>query len=204
MPTPKPPKMTKARNEREKRARENATRLLDAIFSRICDYAYGTRSHMPNGVDYTNFTNKVQAVGKFCHARPDWTQEIVDSALVEHRLAVGGATDDAKERDDMELPEEKDSELVVAIVKAAIGEADVYFRSYFQDQTSFGCNPVSIEVTVGGEVTGKLMLTGKAAEKVMRVSQISRKDDDLRKANRRADALSKKLKQLHALSDSES
>lgn len=114
----------------------------------------------------------------------------------------------------MGLEAGKDNELVMAILKAAIGEAGIYFRSYSHDHhgNCHGlCGETAIEVEVAGEVTGKLVLTGKAAEQVGRVFGISRQTDDVKRlgkelkaANQRAEALSKKLKQLHALSDPES
>jgi len=103
----------------------------------------------------------------------------------------------------MALYEGEDNELVVAIVKAAIGEAKVYFHSYEQKDHSMAGVESSIHVTVSGEVEGKLRLTGRAAQQCVRVFQMSKTSDALKAANKRADALSKKLAQLHALSDPE-
>jgi len=104
----------------------------------------------------------------------------------------------------MALHEQVDNELMVALIKAAIGEAGVYFHSFNVDyEGAFGAGTPRIEISVSGEVEGKLKVTGAAAQKVHRVFQMSKQADDLKAAQKRADALSKKLAQLHALSDPE-
>lgn len=202
MPTPKPPKVLKPRDERERRARENAMRLVDSLFEGISNYAYNTRSHMPNRVDYTNFLDSLRRVGKFCHARPDWTLSIVERAIVEYGKPL--PPDDREEQDDMALHEPHDQALIVALVKAAIGEGQVYFQSYEQEDRGFAGSVQSIHVTIGGDVEGKLRLTGQAAQNVIRAFQMSHTSEALKRANEKADRLSKKLSQLHALSDPES
>jgi len=106
----------------------------------------------------------------------------------------------------MGLEQREDNELVVDLIKAAIGEAKVYFHSFNLDYSEASFNSASprIEISIAGEVEGKLRVTGETAKKVHRVFQMSRTTDALKAAEQRADRLSKKLKQLHALSDPES
>ena len=207
MPTPKPPKMRKPKDEREREARKRSIKIVDAIFDGLCNYAYGTRSHMPNGVDYTNFTDRMKAVGRFCHARPDWTHEIVSAALYGPGPEMGKHTPHESEAP-MGFEGERDNELVVAIIKAAIGEAKVYFSSYTHEDLGFAGTAYHIEVAVGGDVAGKLRLKGKAADQVFRVFQMSRTTSDVERLEKalsaekkRVEKMKDRLARLHALAD---
>ena len=77
MPTPPPPPVKKPVDEEEKLARQEALNHVNKFFEYLSGYAYGTRSHMPGGMDFTNFTKALNKVRKFCNARPDWTLEIL-------------------------------------------------------------------------------------------------------------------------------
>lgn len=81
----------------------------------------------------------------------------------------------------MPLCEEKDNQLIVALVKAAIGEANVYFRSYNVDY-SMHCSVPSIDIEVCGEVEGKLRVTGEKASQVARLFDVVEQTDALDKA----------------------
>ena len=77
MPTPPPEPVEPPKDEEEKLAREEAVKHVNKLFEYLSSYAYGTRSHMPGGLDYTDFTNALRKVGKFVNARPDWTLQIM-------------------------------------------------------------------------------------------------------------------------------
>lgn len=83
MPTPPPPPVKDPKDSEELLRRLGAIQLVTNIFRRLDGYAYGTRSHMPSGVDWTDFTNALSKVSEFCKARPDWTLEIVSNILGE-------------------------------------------------------------------------------------------------------------------------
>jgi hypothetical protein len=83
MPTPPPPPVEKPKDEEEKLARREAVEHINKIFSYLSGYAYGTRSHMPGGLDYTDFTNALQKVRKFCNIRPDWMLQIMKDIELE-------------------------------------------------------------------------------------------------------------------------
>jgi len=82
MPTPPPPPVEEPKDEKEKRARKEALDFVNNLFSYLSGYAYDTRSHMPGNLDYTEFTNALNKVGKFCNARPDWTLQILNTLEV--------------------------------------------------------------------------------------------------------------------------
>jgi hypothetical protein len=77
MPTPPPPPVEEPKDDDEKLARQEALDFVNKLFEHLSGYAYGTRSHMPGGMDYTEFTNALRKVGKFVNARPDWTLSIL-------------------------------------------------------------------------------------------------------------------------------
>lgn len=81
MPTPEPPDVNTDISAEEKLAREGAVSFVRKILSAISSYSYGTRSHMPGGFDFTNFTNSVGDVTRWCEARPDWTLEIIRDSI---------------------------------------------------------------------------------------------------------------------------
>lgn len=77
MPTPPPRPVQEPKDDKEKTAREEAVDNIRKLCDYLSDYAYDTRSHMPDGLDYTNFTDALRQVKKFCKARPDWTLTIL-------------------------------------------------------------------------------------------------------------------------------
>ena len=77
MPTPPPPPVEEPKDEEEKLARKEAVDFVNKLCSYFSGYAYGTRSHMPAGLDFTDFTDALNKVGKFVNARPDWVLEIL-------------------------------------------------------------------------------------------------------------------------------
>ena len=81
MPTLPPKPLEPPKSEAEREARESAFKLIDTILASLDGYAYSTRSHMPLGIDYTDFTNSIFMILKFCANRPDWTLECVKNAL---------------------------------------------------------------------------------------------------------------------------
>lgn len=72
----KPPK-----DEAEQLRRMGATALINAILDGVGNWAYGTRSHMPTGVDYTDFLEMLKKVGDFIRERPDCAADVVQDAL---------------------------------------------------------------------------------------------------------------------------
>lgn len=81
MPTPPPEPMSKTTDKTEQLKRAGAVAHIVAICEQIKGFAYGTRSHMPGGFDFTDFTDKVDCIIKFAKARPDWMVEVVEYAL---------------------------------------------------------------------------------------------------------------------------
>ena len=76
MPTTPPNPVPAPKDKAEKLARKEAVKFITGFCNRLWDYAYATRSHMPADLDYTDFSNGLRAVIKFCKARPDWTLEL--------------------------------------------------------------------------------------------------------------------------------
>ena len=77
MPTPPPEPVKKPSSVDEKLAQEEAVNHINKLCQTLNDYAYSTRSYMPAELDYTEFSNALYKVEKFCNARPDWTLEIL-------------------------------------------------------------------------------------------------------------------------------
>jgi len=77
MPTPPPKPVDNTVSEEEKKERETAVILTKRFLAALTGYAYSTRSHMPAGLDYTDFVYSVNKVISFIEERPDWTLEIL-------------------------------------------------------------------------------------------------------------------------------
>ena len=83
MPTPPPHPVRPPENETEEQARENALIFMRKILDLLDDYSYNTRSHMPGGMDFTEFTGKLHDIRKWIDRRPDWNLNIVKRAFAE-------------------------------------------------------------------------------------------------------------------------
>jgi len=81
MPTLPPDPVTKTEDKTEQLKRAGAVAHISTICEGLRGFAYSTRSHMPCGFDFTNFTDKVHDIEQFIQARPDWAVEIVEGAL---------------------------------------------------------------------------------------------------------------------------
>lgn len=77
MPTPYPEPMRDATNREDYESRIKAVYLLNILLDSVHDYAYCTRSHMPNGVDSTEFFASLHDVRSFFNSRPDWTNDML-------------------------------------------------------------------------------------------------------------------------------
>lgn len=81
MPTPPPAPVDTNVDEEELKERETAVRLAKRFLDVLGGYAYSTRSHMPAGLDYTDFMDSLHKVEDFITARPDWTLDIIRREL---------------------------------------------------------------------------------------------------------------------------
>jgi len=81
MPTPPPEPVEEKVSEQEHLRRMGAVAFIEAVLSGLADYSYSTRSYMPCGEDYTNFTQMLERVRAFVKARPDWAGQIVERAF---------------------------------------------------------------------------------------------------------------------------
>ena len=78
MPTEKLEPVKPPENEQERCARVRSVWLTNKLLYWLECYAYSTRSHMPAGLDYTEFSNALNMVMNFCNARPDWIADAHD------------------------------------------------------------------------------------------------------------------------------
>ena len=78
MPTMKPEDVLPSKSEKEYKARIKALHLVNKLLDCVDGWAYATRSHMPNGVDYTEFLEALTKVRSFFNSRPDWTNDIIN------------------------------------------------------------------------------------------------------------------------------
>ena len=85
MPTPPPDPIQDPSSGAEQLARDGAIEFVGKFFERLSGPAYNTRSHMPAGLDHTDFTRALAKVGKFCKARPDWTLIALEPLMTEAR-----------------------------------------------------------------------------------------------------------------------
>ena len=81
MPTPPPEKVQKPSTAAEQLAREGAVDHVKKLCAQLSGYAYNTRSHMPANMDFTDFTDALDKVVKFCDARPDWALGAVEPLI---------------------------------------------------------------------------------------------------------------------------
>src|SRR5689334_3829407 len=81
MPTPPPTPLQPPKTPQQALAREEAVKLVDEILHGAYSFAYGTRRHMPNGLDFTDFVTASDKVRQFFAARPDWAAIIVAEAV---------------------------------------------------------------------------------------------------------------------------
>ena len=81
MPTLPPERVKPPRDEAEKMARELALKFIEQLEISLYNYAYSTRTFMPGGSDFTNFTDGLNMIRKFCMERPDWTLDILMNAF---------------------------------------------------------------------------------------------------------------------------
>jgi len=72
MPTPYPAPIEKPKNQEEEQHRIKSIYFFNSLLTMISDTAYGTRSHMPSSVDFTEFLDAIKKVRDFANARPDW------------------------------------------------------------------------------------------------------------------------------------
>jgi hypothetical protein len=100
MPTKPPNPVKRWRDDDERTHRTYALYVMNRILQHVRDYAYNTRSHMPNGVDYTEFDDAVNKVVGFLNARPDWNDAAYSRATME----------DAWDKSTAELAEELEKE----------------------------------------------------------------------------------------------
>jgi hypothetical protein len=76
----KPEPIETPHDESEKRDRAQAQAFITSALQGFYAYAYDARSHMPEGLDFTDFTEAIDALRTFARARPDWTLEILEEA----------------------------------------------------------------------------------------------------------------------------
>jgi len=57
MPTLPPEPVLKPKDKTEKLARKEAVRFIRNLCNELDGYAYSTRSHMPGGMDFTDFSD---------------------------------------------------------------------------------------------------------------------------------------------------
>ncbi len=81
VPTPPPNPVRPPEDEAEELARENALIFMRKILDLIGDYSYNTRSHMPGGMDFTDFIDGLHKVEKWVNRRPDWNLNIIRRAF---------------------------------------------------------------------------------------------------------------------------
>lgn len=81
MPTLEPSPVEEPKNELEKIARIGAVAFIREFFGIVNGYSYSTRSHMPGGMDHTDFSKATNMLHKFCSERPDWTLDMLSKAL---------------------------------------------------------------------------------------------------------------------------
>jgi len=81
MPTLPPPPMPKAVDEMERLARQGAVAFINDLCEHLYSLSYSTRSHMPADLDFTEFTDALAKLRKFCKARPDWAAKILASVM---------------------------------------------------------------------------------------------------------------------------
>lgn len=77
MPTPPPEPVDDSVSEEEKRERKSAVDIVVRILDGFYDYSYSTRSHMPAGMDFTEFIDALNKIKQFAVERPDWTLNII-------------------------------------------------------------------------------------------------------------------------------
>jgi hypothetical protein len=81
MPTDRPEPYVTPTNPQELLMQSGASAFIVSLMQAIGNYAYYTRSHMPGGGDYTDFTKALEQVIQFCRERPDWTAACVSDSL---------------------------------------------------------------------------------------------------------------------------
>lgn len=77
MPTPVPEPIKPPGSPQARESRIKALYTMNLFLECVDGWAYSTRSHMPNGVDSTEFYEAVSRVRSFLNARPDWTDEML-------------------------------------------------------------------------------------------------------------------------------
>jgi len=88
MPTPPPEEMKEPASAAERIARISTLTFVRKLCDKLGCIAYNTRSHMPAGLDYTEFSDSLARVVKFCAARPDWTLKVLGDLLDEYQYGV--------------------------------------------------------------------------------------------------------------------
>lgn len=83
MPTPPPLPIEPPKDEAEAKQRKACVKLIHTIVGNFNAYAYGTRTHMPHGKDYSDSTDAWMNLCDFASSRPDWTADVVMQALKE-------------------------------------------------------------------------------------------------------------------------
>lgn len=95
-------------------------------------------------------------------------------------------------------PEQKEAfDIIAKLVKAAIGESNIYINSYEVDwNRGVECGDPEAKVTVQGDVHGTLMLTPAVTRKVNQMVRAHQTAESLREARAELEAEKRKNKEL--------
>jgi hypothetical protein len=89
MPTLPPPDVKPPKDDAEMIARAGARKFIESLCGGLERYAYGTRSHMPARMDYTDFVDGIRRIEEFCAERPDWALKVLMKTFEVYRKGGG-------------------------------------------------------------------------------------------------------------------